>query len=70
MDASSFLPEGVPPHWSVYFAVEDVDAAVAKATSLGATITAEAVDTPYGRLATVVDPVGAQCKLMGPNIES
>jgi predicted enzyme related to lactoylglutathione lyase len=70
MDASSFLPEGVPPHWSVYFAVEDVDAAVAKATSLGATITAEAVDTPYGRLATLVDPVGAQCKLMGPNIES
>ena len=26
MDASGFLPEGVPAHWSVYFGTEDTDA--------------------------------------------
>src|SRR4029079_420332 len=26
MDASGFLPDGVPAHWSVYFAVEDAKA--------------------------------------------
>ena len=30
MDASDWLPEGVPAHWSVYFAVDDVDATLAK----------------------------------------
>ena len=29
--------EGVPPHWNVYFNVEDVDASVAKAEELGGT---------------------------------
>ena len=32
MDASGFLPEGVPAHWSVYWEVDDVDATVAKVT--------------------------------------
>ena len=36
MDASAFLPEGVPPHWSVYFAVDDVDAALATVGSSAA----------------------------------
>ena len=35
MDASDWLPEGVPAHWSVYFAVDDVDAALAKVAELG-----------------------------------
>ena len=35
MDASDWLPEGVPAHWSVYFAVDDVDATLAKAKALG-----------------------------------
>lgn len=28
----------IPPHWAVYFAVADIEASVAKAESLGATI--------------------------------
>jgi len=67
MDATEFLPEGVPAHWSVYFGVDDADAALEKAVSLGATIVAPAMDTPYGRLATAADPTGAQFKLVAPN---
>ena len=64
MDASSFLPEGVPAHWSVYFGVDDTDAALAKIVALGGSIVTPAQDTPYGRLATAADPTGAQFKLV------
>ena len=66
MDASGFLPEGVPAHWSVYFAVEDADATVAKIVSLGGSVVMPAEDTPYGRLAAVADPTGAMFKLQQP----
>jgi predicted enzyme related to lactoylglutathione lyase len=67
MDASGFLPEGVPAHWSVYFAVADTDAALAKVGELGGSVAQPAEDTPYGRLATVTDATGTQLKLVGPN---
>jgi predicted enzyme related to lactoylglutathione lyase len=67
MDATNFLPEGVPAHWSVYFGVDDTDAALAKIVDLGGTIVVPAEDTPYGRLATATDPTGAQFKLVAPN---
>ena len=63
MDAAAFLPDGVPSHWSVYWEVDDVDATVAKVKALGGSVVADADDTPYGRLATVTDPAGAQFKL-------
>jgi predicted enzyme related to lactoylglutathione lyase len=65
MDASAFLPEGVPANWSVYFAVSDTDKTVARALELGATLVQPAEDTPYGRLATLADPTGATFKLVG-----
>jgi len=64
MDASAFLPDGVPAHWSIYFAVEDADAALAKIVELGGTIVQPAEDTPYGRLAQAADPTGALFKLI------
>jgi predicted enzyme related to lactoylglutathione lyase len=64
MDAAAFLPEGVPSHWSVYFAVESTDAALARLTELGGSIEQPAEDTPYGRLATAADPMGARFKLL------
>lgn len=67
MDASGFLPEGVPAHWAVYFGVDDADAALAKIVALGGSIVMPAEDTPYGRLATAADPTGAQFKLVAPN---
>lgn len=63
MDATAFLPEGVPAHWSVYFNVTDADATVARAVAAGATVVDPPMDTPYGRLATLADPTGARFKL-------
>jgi len=63
MDASGYLPLDVPAHWVVYWCVEDVDAAVAVATAAGGTVTQEPADTPYGRLAAVIDPTGAHLRL-------
>lgn len=67
MDASGFLPHGVPAHWSVYFGVDDTDAALAKVVELGGSVVVPAEDTPYGRLATAADPTGAQFKLVAPD---
>ncbi len=66
MDATGF-PDGVSAHWSVYFGVDDTDAALAKIVELGGSIRMAAEDTPYGRLAAAADPTGAQFKLVGPN---
>ncbi len=63
MDASGFLPEGVPSNWSVYFHVDDADAAIARVVELGGAVVMPAEDTPYGRLATVTDPTGALFRL-------
>ncbi|MFC9836144.1 VOC family protein [Rhodococcus sp. NPDC127530] len=59
MDADSFLPEGVPSFWQFYIGVEDTDVAVAKVTELGGSVRREPEDTPFGRLASVADPLGA-----------
>ena len=69
MDAASFLPEGVPAHWSVYFTVADTDATIAKLTELGGSVDQPAEDTPYGRIAAASDPMGARFKLVGPNAQ-
>jgi hypothetical protein len=63
MDSSGFLPEGVAPHWTVYWEVDDVDASAAAVTKLGGSVVAPAEDTPYGRIATAADPAGAQFRL-------
>ena len=63
MDASAFLPEGVPAQWSVYWQVDEADAAVDNVKALGGTVVTDPQDTPYGRLATVTDQAGAVFKL-------
>jgi uncharacterized protein len=63
MDATVF-PEDAPLGWSIYFAVEDVDATLAKVVELGGSIVLPAEDTPYGRLAQAADPTGALFKVM------
>jgi predicted enzyme related to lactoylglutathione lyase len=50
----------VPPHWMVYFAVDDCDNTVEKAKSLGAQVTVPPTDIPeVGRFAMLTDPQGA-----------
>lgn len=63
MDASAFLPEGVPAHWSIYFAVDDVNATLAKVAALGGRTIVPGESTPYGVLATAADATGAIFKL-------
>jgi len=63
MDASAWLPDGAPPQWSIYWCVDGTDAAVERVVELGGSLVTPAEDTPYGRIATVADPMGAQFRL-------
>lgn len=59
---------GVPPNWSGYVAVSDLEAICAKIVSLGGTITMPPHDIPgVGRFAVFADPQGAVLCLFTPN---
>jgi predicted enzyme related to lactoylglutathione lyase len=66
MDSSSFLPATQSPHWKIYWHVDDIDATVAKVTQLGGSVETPVENTPYGKLAGVVDPSGARFSLRTP----
>ena len=63
-DMTPHMPDGVPANWSVYFSVDDADEAVATARELGATIVREPTDSPFGRMAVLIDPQGATFHVM------
>ena len=55
---------GVPPCWTGYVAVDDVDAAAAQAKTLGGTVRMPPLDIPgVGRFAVIADPQGATIAL-------
>jgi predicted enzyme related to lactoylglutathione lyase len=54
---------GPPPHWLVYFAVDDLDASLAKVSELGGTTHAGPIDIGIARIAVVADPQGAMFAL-------
>jgi predicted enzyme related to lactoylglutathione lyase len=59
---------GVPPNWTGYVYVDDVDAATAQAKSLGGKAYMEPHDIPnVGRFAVIGDPDGAAIALFKPN---
>jgi predicted enzyme related to lactoylglutathione lyase len=53
------VPDDVPAHWMTYFGVESADEAVARVESAGGTVAQAPLDTPFGRMAAIVDPQGA-----------
>jgi hypothetical protein len=62
-----YLPEtpaGTPAAWSVYFAVDDTDAAVAAAVDHGGSVVHPIRDSPYGRIGVVTDNQGAVFSLI------
>lgn len=60
MDVRGRVPDEVPAHWMVYFAVDDTDATAEKAKELGGTVTFGPMDIPnVGRFALLTDPQGA-----------
>jgi len=63
-------PAEVPPHWMVYFAVEDCDAAAARVSELGGEVCVPPTDIPPGRFSVVADPHGATFTVitLNPNL--
>jgi predicted enzyme related to lactoylglutathione lyase len=53
------VPDEVPAHWQVYFAVEDTDAAVDQVKQGGGSVMVDPIDIPAGRFAIFTDPHGA-----------
>jgi predicted enzyme related to lactoylglutathione lyase len=48
-----------PAHWSVTFAVDEADSAVAKVRELGGEVVAGPFNAPWARMAVIKDPQGA-----------
>jgi predicted enzyme related to lactoylglutathione lyase len=61
---AGIMAAGETEGWSVYFEVEDADATCALAEELGGKVVHAPEDTPYGRLATLLDPTGTRLKLI------
>jgi uncharacterized glyoxalase superfamily protein PhnB len=51
---------------TLHLSVPDVDAAVERAAAVGATVTRQPADAPYGRTGVVVDPYGHRWMLQTP----
>lgn len=66
MDMSGVVPDQVPPHWDVYFAVDDCDAVLSTLRELGGSVVAGPMDAPVGRFAYVSDPQGAWFYVIQP----
>lgn len=60
-------PDQRPTGWTPYIAVLDVDAVIAESVVRGADLVFGPEDTPYGRLAALVDPAGVPFNLIRPN---
>ena len=59
--------EGMPPCWTTYIAVEDVDKAVDQTEGGGGKVLAPPFDVPQvGRIAIIQDPGGATVGLITP----
>jgi predicted enzyme related to lactoylglutathione lyase len=57
--------EGIPPHWNVYFNVEDADATAARIEELGGKAIAPNFDVPgVGRMGVFADPQGGMFNIM------
>jgi uncharacterized protein len=55
---------GERARWTVYFSVDDTDAAVARVQAAGGSVIRAPEDSPYGRFAIVADPFDADFALL------
>jgi predicted enzyme related to lactoylglutathione lyase len=58
------LADEVPAHWTTYFQMDDLDDALERLQAAGGTVTADPVDSPYGRWAVVADPQGGSFRII------
>lgn len=62
MDSRAWVAPGAAA-WSIYWEVDDLDAALGRVEELGGSVGRGPDDTPWGRMAEVADPSGAAFKL-------
>jgi len=60
---------GIPPSWLVYFAVDDIDDAMAKVNDLGGSTMMGPTDIGIARIAVAADPQGAAFALYDGQLE-
>ncbi len=60
-------PAEIPPHWMVYFWVDDTDATIERLQELGGAVSVPAFDTSTGRIAVVSDDQGGTFSIIAPN---
>jgi predicted enzyme related to lactoylglutathione lyase len=65
-DEVDSLKPGDSPYWSIFFQTDDVDASIAKVSTLGGALLTSAADGGLGRAARVADPSGAPFCLFRP----
>jgi len=63
-------PPDAPPHWLVYFGVEDIDAALAKVAELGGAKLAGPIDIGIAKFGVAQDRQGATFALYAGQLES
>lgn len=60
----------VPPHWMIYFTVDDCDASTQRAKSLGGKVFVPPMDIPkVGRFSVLADPAGATFAIIKLTLE-
>ena len=57
-------PDDLPPHWMIYFAVEDCDGAAGFAQALGGRVVSGPTSLPIGRYAVLEDPQGGTFSIL------
>jgi len=58
------VQRGIPPHWSVYLAVDDAEATAAKVSGAGGQVIVPVMDVMgLGRMAVIADPTGGMVGL-------
>jgi predicted enzyme related to lactoylglutathione lyase len=67
MQMPDMVPREVPPHWLVYFAVDDTDASVARCEERGGSVRVPPMDIEPGRFSVLADPQGATFAVMRMN---
>ncbi|GAA1972474.1 VOC family protein [Kitasatospora viridis] len=61
-------PDGTPPHWATYFAVDDVDSTFDAAVRAGGSVLVPAMDTPVGRMGGLTDNQGGAFWVIKPQM--
>lgn len=63
------MPPHDPPHWLVYFGVDEIESALIRLAALGGRVQRGPVEIPVARVAFVTDPQGARFALYDGDLD-